>query len=155
MHDNLVRGHPPKLLQPGVREKILSALSKGASYRIACGYAGVAYQTFRNWMKIAEDMMDLHEEQIDAHIHKYVYDFYWEVKRIESYAACKWLEKIDAASDFHWQAAAWKLERRFPDDFGRFEREEKSEEDSSLDKARSEVSKLKDDDHGRSTSTES
>jgi transposase len=151
--EELERGQPLKLLKPGVREKFLTAIAKGASYHIACGYAGISYQTLRRWMKSGEAIADLFEEQIDVHPDKLYFDFFCDVRRVESYAALKWLEKIDEASQFHWQAAAWKLERRHPEDYGRQERESKGDaEDSMLQKARDEVDKLKGDGNGRSPS---
>lgn len=154
--EELERGQPLKLLKPGVKEKFLSAIAKGASYTIACGYAGISYQTLRRWIKYAEPLAELFEEQIETNPYREYFAFYCDIKRVESYAALKWLEKIDKAADFHWQAAAWKLERRHPDDYGRYEKENKQDaEDNSLQKARSEVEKLKSDGNGRSTTTES
>lgn len=153
--EKLERGQPLKLLKTGVKEKFLAALAKGASYSICCGYAGIAYFTLRRWIKYAEAIADLHEEQIEKHPDREYFYFYCDIKRFESYAAIKWLEKIDKATDFHWQAAAWKLERRFPDDYGRYEKENKSDaEDSSLQKARDEVAKLKADNNGRPATVE-
>jgi transposase len=146
-------GQPPKLLKPGVKEKILAALSKGATYHLACGYAGIAYNTFREYIKKGEKLLDLFEEQIDIHPDKIYYEFYCDVKRVESYAAIKWLEKIDRASEIHWQAAAWKLERRHPDDYGKQINEQKVNlEDELLRKAQEEVLKLKKEAHDRSES---
>jgi|GEM_PF-2083673 transposase len=152
--EETTKGQPLKLQKPGVKEKILTALAKGATYTLACGYAGIAYQTFRDWMKKGEPLAHLFEEQIEFHPDRIYYEFYCDVKRVESYAALKWLEKIDNAADVHWQAAAWKLERRHPSEYGRVNNDVKDDSvDSSLEKARSEVTKLKGDDHGRSTST--
>ncbi len=150
--EKLPPGQPPKILREDVKQKLLTALSKGATYRLACGYAGIAYQTFREWMKRAEPLIVLHEEQLEVHPDKVYLDFYCNVKRVEAYTAIKWLEKIDAAANIQWQAAAWKLERRHPNDYGRVVNEEKdAEEDESLQKARSEVTKLQADNHGRSS----
>jgi hypothetical protein len=135
-----------------VKEKFLTALAKGASYCIACGYAGISYNTLRRWMKAAEAIADLFEEQIETHPDRVYFDFYCDVRRVESYAALKWLEKIDEASQFHWQAAAWKLERRHPNDYGRVVNENRVDaDDTTLQKARDEVAKLKADADGRST----
>jgi len=149
--EEVVKGQPLKLIKHGVKEKFLAALAKGASYTISCGYAGISYQTLRRWMIRAEAIMDLHEEQLEVHPDVEYFRFYCDIKRVESYAAIKWLEKIDKASDFHWQAAAWKLERRHPEDYGRVTQENKADaEDNSLQKARNEVEKLKADNNGRS-----
>jgi transposase len=152
--EDVAQGQPLKLAKAGMKERFLAALAKGASYNIACGYAGFHYQTFRRWMIRAESILDLHEEQIDAHPDKIYYDFYCDVKRVESYAALTWLDKIDKASEVHWQAAAWKLERRFPNDYGRTVPEDEAKKDSSIDKAKQEVERLKGDKNGRSAPAE-
>jgi hypothetical protein len=42
------------------------------------------------------------------------------VGHYEGQAGVKWLAKIEReASEGSWQAAAWKLERRYPNDYGR------------------------------------
>jgi len=147
------RGQPLKLAKPRVRENLLTAIGKGASYQIACGYAGISYQTLRRWVIRGEALLNLSEEEIAEHEDKIYYDLYCDLKRVESYAALKWLEKIDKAADVHWQAAAWKLERRHPDDYGRVDKESKSEaDDTLLNKAREEVEKLKGDANGQSPS---
>lgn len=82
-------------------EKILQAIRLGATYKIACAYAGINPDTFYEWLK-------RHPEFADA------------VKQAEGVGAIGWLEKIErAANDGEWTAAAWKLERRYPDDYGR------------------------------------
>lgn len=149
-------GQPPKIKKPGVKEKLLFALDKGASYQICCGFAGIAYQTFREWIKRGESISHLTDEEISQHPDKIYYDFIQDVRSVESNAALKWLDKIDAASKFHWQAAAWKLERRYPNVYGKAEPErEKESEDEIVQKARDEVNKLKGDDNGRSSSSSS
>lgn len=148
-------GQPPKIDKPGLKERFLVALGKGASYQIACGYAGIAYQTLRRWMIKAEAIAEMHEEQLENHPDKKYYDFYCEVRRVESYAALKWLEKIDEAASVHWQAAAWKLERRFPEDYGRQERAQNPDSaEDAVKRAKDEVLRLAGDNNGRSPSAE-
>lgn len=150
------QGQPPKILKPGVQEKFLHAISKGATYSIACSFAGIIPVTLQQWKRRAEALFGLHEEQIENHPDKPYYDFYWKLKQVESYAVLKLLDKIDAASNIHWQAAAWKLERRHPEDFGRYEKERHdNNEGDALSKAKDDVARLKGNDDGRSTSTES
>lgn len=142
---------PPKIYKEGVTNRILWALSKGASYTIASGYGGIAYQTFREWMKRAESMLHLEEEQLENHPDKAYYDFYYNVKLVEAQAAMKWLEKIDDAAQIHWQAAAWKLERRYPNEYGKVVNESPVDnEENVIEQAKIAVGKLKGDDHGRS-----
>lgn len=114
-------GSPPKIDNKNIRDRILAALSKGATYIMACNYAGVTYVTFRQWMITAEKI-ESGEKEIKTERDQICVDFRQEVLKVESMAALKWLEKIDNAMDIHWQAAAWKLERRHPDQYGRPEK---------------------------------
>jgi len=45
--------------------------------------------------------------------------FFKDIKEAEGKAAFEWLDKIEKAANENWQAAAWKLERRYPGDYGR------------------------------------
>ena len=72
-------GRPLKLTD-SVKIKLLTALSKGASYEPACHYAGIAYSTFRNWM-LKGDTSDEHETT------DIFSEFFIEIKKAESEAA--------------------------------------------------------------------
>lgn len=90
----------PTKYAPDVVERICEAIRLGATYDLAAGYGGVSYETFRQW-----------REEKPA--------FLAAVKDAEAEGAIRWLRKIEAAADEQWQAAAWKLERRYPQDYGR------------------------------------
>lgn len=82
-------------------KKICDAIRIGATYRIACAFAGITEETFSQWRK------------------KYS-EFSEQVHMAEGQGATGWLAKIEkAANDGTWQAAAWKLERRYPKEYGR------------------------------------
>lgn len=86
---------------PETIEKLTHALSMGATYELACAYAGISFDTFNDWRK----------EKVE---------FLEAIKEAEGRAVVGWLAKIEkAANDGNWQAAAWKLERRYPRDYGR------------------------------------
>jgi hypothetical protein len=86
---------------PETVDKLTQAIRLGATYVLACDYAGISMQTFLTWK-------DTKPEFLDA------------IKRAEGTACVGWLAKIEqAASDGNWQAAAWKLERRYPEMYGR------------------------------------
>lgn len=150
------KGQPPKLLKAGVKDRLLFALDKGASYQIACGFAGITYTTLRRWVLRGEEIADLDEEQIEKHPDKIYYDLVHSMREVESSAALKWLGKIDKAAEFHWQAAAWKLERRYPNEYGRSIAEDPNAggKDGSIEKAKETVNQLKSDNHGRPATTE-
>jgi hypothetical protein len=82
-------------------KRLLDAVEMGATITHACGYAGIKTATFYRWL---EDKPDFREQ----------------VDNAEGKATVKWLLKIEqAANNGQWQAAAWKLERRFPNIYGR------------------------------------
>lgn len=90
----------PTKYTPETVKKITDAIKLGATYKLACNYAGIDYSTFNEWQKTKPKFSEA-------------------VKAAEGEAAVKWLAKIEAAAVKSWQAAAWKLERRYPQDYGR------------------------------------
>jgi hypothetical protein len=87
--------------EPERVEKLLEAIRLGSTYQHACNYAGIDTDTFANWRAKYPDFSD-------------------QVKQAEGSALVGWLAKIEAAAnDGNWQAAAWKAERRYPDEYGR------------------------------------
>ncbi len=84
---------------PEVEKRLFDAIRLGATYKLASQYAGIDPATFWRWM------------EKDA-------TFATQVKEAEGAAVVGWLAKIEkAASDGNWQAAAWKMERRYPEDY--------------------------------------
>lgn len=98
----------PTKLTPEAQKKIVQAISVGATYKLAAQYGGVSYKTFNDWMQKGEA----------AKTGQYR-EFCNAVKEAEGTAGVKWLAVIDQAAAKSWQAAAWKLERRYPEDYGR------------------------------------
>ena len=76
-------GQPSKIFKEGVVERFILAIGKGATYAIACGFAGIAYNTFNEWRKRAEGILNLSDEELSVHPDKVYVDFYWRVKEIE------------------------------------------------------------------------
>lgn len=90
-------------------EKLCEAIRLGSTYELACNFAGVSYNRFNEWRKAGK-----------AAKNGKFKEFYNAIKKAEGDATNKWLGHIeDAAQDGNWQAAAWKLERRYPDDYGK------------------------------------
>lgn len=93
-------GKPTKLT-PDVQQRILQAIQMGATYGLAAAYGGVSMDSFARWRDKIADFADA-------------------IKEAEGKAVVGWLAKIEkAANEGAWQAAAWKLERRYPKDYGR------------------------------------
>lgn len=96
-------GRPTKRT-PETVKKLCDAIRLGASYGDACGYAGIDIATFGRWRDEFADF---------AH----------EIKEAEASGRVQLIAKIQkAATDGNWQAAAWMLERRDPQNYGRIMR---------------------------------
>lgn len=86
---------------PETVKKITDAIQLGATYELAAGYGGISITTFHEWRNSKPAFSDA-------------------IKEAEGKASVQWLAKIEkAAADGAWQAAAWKLERRYPHAYGR------------------------------------
>ena len=102
---------PTKFTQATV-ERLIQAIRLGATYELASKSAGISYQTFNEWragrLFPKGTTADQKREFVEA------------IEKAEGDAAVQWLAKIEkAASDGEWTAAAWKLERRYPNEYGR------------------------------------
>ena len=101
----------PKLFRftADARRRFVEGIRLGATITMACQFAGFSRSAYYKAINLAK-------EQPDS-----IYgEFVAEVERAKGQAAIGWLAKIEkSANDGNWQAAAWKLERRYPDDFGR------------------------------------
>lgn len=97
-----VRG--PSKRTPDTDRRITEALELGATYTNAAGYAGIHVATFERWRNRDAEFAAL-------------------VQRAEEKAVIGWLAMIQkAAQEGDWRAAAWKLERRHSDQWGRRQR---------------------------------
>lgn len=82
-------------------QRIVLAIRMGATFRVACLYGGIGETTFYHWKQTRPEFREA-------------------VENAEGVAAIGWLAKIEEAANVGtWQAAAWKLERRYPHEYGR------------------------------------
>lgn len=93
---------------PEVKRKLLEAIRSGATYEIAAKYAGIGRSTLHRWLAAGRagdpDYLELAQAVDEA----------------ESQGAVQCLALIrKSAMGGTWQAAAWLLERRYPDQYGR------------------------------------
>lgn len=92
----------PTSLTPDLAEKVFECLRLGLSYVQTCDAVGVSLASFRRWRK---------RKPL----------FRAGVKRAEAEAVALRLAVIQAAAAKSWQAAAWWLERRHPDQWAKVE----------------------------------
>lgn len=107
-------GRPTKLT-PEVQDKIVTALRAGNYQETAATYAGVEPRTFYRWMERGENNPEDEPYR----------QFRQAVEKAKADSEVRDVALIDrAAADGSWQAAAWKLERKHPNRWGRVTRTE-------------------------------
>lgn len=114
--------HPTIPIEPHI-DRICQALRVGATYELAAQFAGISYSTLLRWRKDAETAAPGTPEALLRE----------RMLETEGQAAVGWLAKIEqSASDGNWQAAAWKLERRYPRDYGKTVQEHIGDDEKPL-----------------------
>jgi hypothetical protein len=93
-------GRPCKLADPQRRETLLKALEAGNTRKAACAYAGLSEDAFARYCASNPDFTD-------------------DVGEAEAKAVIRHVGLILQAANKDWRAAAWWLERKFPDEWGR------------------------------------
>jgi transposase len=102
------RGRPTKLT-PEIQEKIVSVIRKGNYIETAAAYAGISKQTLYNWLRTgSRKPTGVYGEFVRAVEQALAESEMADLARIEQ-----------AAIEGHWQASAWRLERRFPKRWGK------------------------------------
>ena len=85
---------------PETVDKLTQAIRLGATYVLACNYAGISQETFSQWRNTKPEFSEA-------------------ITQAEGDAAIKWLALIEKHAQEQPQWAAWKLERRYPEMYGR------------------------------------
>ena len=123
----------PTKLTPEVEERIVRAIRAGNYPEVAARHAGVHPSTYYRWMERGALEGDASEDDPYRHLRA-------EVERALADAEAAEVALIaQAARGGSWAAAAWLLERRYPDRWGRRARLEQvheikqAEETSELD----------------------
>ena len=99
-------------LTPELQEQFCKAIENGDSILGACGYVGISEQTYYNWINRAEE----------AKTKTKFVKFKECVDKAKAKALHNFEQVITNASMEHWQAAAWMLERRHPNLYGKREK---------------------------------
>jgi transposase len=102
-------GRPTKLTK-AIQDEIVRQLRLGNYIETAAAIAGIHKSTLYDWLKRgarSDEKDDRYARFSDA------------VKKAQAESEAFDLAVITRAAQQHWQAAAWRLERRFPDRWGR------------------------------------
>ena len=110
----------PTKLTAEVEERLVHAISVGATYKDACTCAGISFQTFLNWKKRAQRAVEqVGERDGEPETADPFVEFFDHIKKAQGEAAVGWLAMIGKAARRDWKAAAWMLERRYPESYDR------------------------------------
>lgn len=110
-------GRLDKRRDPALVKRLIDAVLAGNTYTNATALAGINYRTFMLWMAEGRALADsnCHKDNFKAQI-------FHSIKEAESKAIHRNVMVIQRAARKQWQAAAWYLERRLPNEWGRHER---------------------------------
>ena len=112
-------------ITPKITQIVKEALEDGQTIKTACQMSGICVSTFYQWMDKGEEGREEYVEFMET------------VKRAEPVIKKVLLDKIKNAEQ--WQAAAWILERRFSDEWGKTDRLEISGRDGEAIKVKQEL----------------
>jgi transposase len=98
----------PTKLTAEVQERICSCIRAGNYIETAAAYAGIHKDTLYDWLKRGAKARSGIYREFSAAVEKALADS--EVRDVSI---------IARAADTEWQAAAWRLERKFPARWGR------------------------------------
>lgn len=108
-------------LTPLVQEKIVKAIRAGNYAYVAAQYAGISQASFYGWLIRGEAEKErLSQNGARPRKAETVFvEFLEAIKSAEAQAEAIRVAMITKASQETWQAAAWWLERKFPDRWAR------------------------------------
>jgi transposase len=92
---------------PRLAKKIVKYIRAGYPYTTVCRAVGVSRETFLQWLQRGKDGHPVYQA------------FYERVCRAEAKAEMDVLESLSQHQKDEWKVSAWKLERRWPEHWGR------------------------------------
>lgn len=117
------QGRPTKLNEE-VQNKIVQAVQAGNYIETAAAYAGINKSSFYEWLKRGEREKQRVEKDSRLRVRKSEEDYVSFSNAIEKALAVSEMRDvliIGKAAETQWQAAAWRLERKFPKRWGKKE----------------------------------
>jgi len=108
----LTRPMPPSAkLTPAIVKAVLGNIAAGNYISTACTAAGITQKTFHNWLERGRSAPDT------------IYsEFLLLAEKARAAAEAANVRIIKRAADTNWTAAAWLLERQYPERWGRHDR---------------------------------
>lgn len=113
----------PRLLDKKMHDRLVRLVATGNYYCVACAACDISYQAFNLWMQegkqLAKEYLN-NEDKIPKSKRKF-FEFFYAIKKAEAYVETNVVAKILIDED--WKAQMTYLERKYPDRWGRVERQ--------------------------------
>lgn len=106
-----------------VVDEILTYKENGLNDKDICDIIGIHQSTFYDWLKEAETGVDSHNPNRKAPNLELKVELAEGLKRAKASFKAYHIQQITKASKKNWQASAWILERFYPKEFGRIDRQ--------------------------------
>lgn len=119
-------GRPLKIT-PEIQADLIKMLSAGNYLETAAAYCGISTDTVRGWVKRGEQEAQRLKADSTAWPIKSETEFMElaiAIRQAQATSEIRDVMLIGNAARDQWQAAAWRLERRYPDKWGKKERHE-------------------------------
>jgi len=113
---------PTKIINKEIVAKIVKAIRAGNYIETAAAYAGISKNTLYDWLRRGEREKQRLATNPRSKMRKSeapFVEFSDAVERALAEAEVRDVTIIAKAAETQWQAAAWRLERKFPDRWGR------------------------------------
>ena len=114
-------------------DEILTYKENGLSDKDICDMVGIEDATFYRWLKEAETEIDGNNPNRKASNLELKKDLREGLKRARVAFKAFHIQNITKASKKEWTASAWILERMYPKEFGRIDRQVAVQGDASKD----------------------
>lgn len=121
-------GRPLKI-NPTVQAELLKMIQAGNYMETAASYVGISTSTLRDWIRRGEREAQRFIDDPKSRPIKSetpFMEFSQAVKKAQASAEIRDVILIGDAARESWQAAAWRLERKYPEKWGKKERHEVS-----------------------------
>lgn len=116
------KGGRPTKLTPELQDEICKVIRSGNYIETAAAFAGINKTTLYDWMKRGAREKERIEKNPRAKIRKTeepFVEFSNAIEKALAHAEIRDVAIIGKAAEENWQAAAWRLERKFPERWGR------------------------------------
>ncbi|MDO8307001.1 MAG: hypothetical protein Q7V58_01415 [Actinomycetota bacterium] len=127
------RGRRPRILDPEVVKRLLEATAALLAPDVVADYAGVGRSTYFGWLSRGREAEEARNDghEVAASEQPFL-DFLDRLTVVRATAEVNALREIEqAAHRGNWRAAAWILERRYPERWGPIGRRRKAESQES------------------------